>query len=387
MADRLLETPFGSLRLDRYPPAGNDPLRAWDAADEYVLAHLHELGVLEAALDPTADPEIPPVRIAVLNDAFGALGAALAPTRPSWHFDSELARRALVVNLEQNVLDGSLLRIRSDLEAPDEPLDVLVVKIPRSNALLAHQLFTMRSALRPGTVVVGAAMTKHVHNSTISIFEQLIGPTRTSLAKKKARLLFSTLDEALDPGPEPKPSSYEIESMTLAALPGVFSSDHLDKGTRLLIDQLPELTDGASSIVDLACGNGVIGLCAGRNQPEAELVFTDESCRAIESTRRNLEAVFPDRVARCLVTDGLHSVDDGSVDLVLTNPPFHQGNAQTDAIAWRLFTDAYRALEPGGRLVVVGNRHLAHHAKLAKLFSNRDIVASNPGYVVLMATR
>ncbi len=37
------------------------------------------------------------------------------------------------------------------------------------------------------TVVVGAGMVKHIHTITLEIFEKVIGPTVTSLAKKKAR--------------------------------------------------------------------------------------------------------------------------------------------------------------------------------------------------------
>ncbi|RFQ09485.1 50S rRNA methyltransferase, partial [Pseudomonas sp. ATCC 13867] len=56
----VLASPFAQLDLVRHPEQREDPLQAFDAADEYLLGHLHEQGV-------TADS-----RVLVLNDSFGA---------------------------------------------------------------------------------------------------------------------------------------------------------------------------------------------------------------------------------------------------------------------------------------------------------------------------
>lgn len=62
----LLETPFAQLDLIRQPEQQNEPLQAFDAADEYMLNYLAEQ-------QPAAD-----TRVLVLNDSFGALAASLA---------------------------------------------------------------------------------------------------------------------------------------------------------------------------------------------------------------------------------------------------------------------------------------------------------------------
>ena len=72
---------------------------------------------------------------------------------------------------------------------------------------------------------------------------------------------------------------------------------------------------------------------------------------------------------------------------MLVNPPFHADNALGDATAWQMFSDSRAALRQGGELWVVGNRHLAYHAKLKRLFGNCDVVASNPKFVVYRAVR
>jgi 16S rRNA (guanine1207-N2)-methyltransferase len=167
---------------------------------------------------------------------------------------------------------------------------------------------------------------------------------------------------------------------------GVFSQGRLDVGTRLLLEHLPD-TSGVAHAVDLGCGDGVVGLALARANSAMHLTFLDESHMAVASARATMAANMPDRADDFVVGDGMSPLADGSVDLVVVNPPFHDDNAVGDAIAWDMFTGARRALRPGGRLVVVGNRHLAYHAKLSRLFGGSRTVASTRKFVVVSAIR
>ena len=80
-------------------------------------------------------------------------------------------------------------------------------------------------------------------------------------------------------------------------------------------------------------------------------------------------------------------LSNGSIDRVVNNPPFHENHAICDAIASQMFTESRDVLRRGGELWVVGNRHLAYHAKLNRLFGNCDMVAGNGKFVVLRAVR
>ena len=118
----------------------------------------------------------------------------------------------------------------------------------------------------------------------------------------------------------------EITEVTVYAADhaGLFSRDRLDRGSRLLIESLPG-EDAALRIVDLGCGNGVIGLAAAVMNPRARLLFSDESYLAVDCARRNFEAAFGRaREARFSVDDCIRDEADASADLVLVNPPFHQ---------------------------------------------------------------
>lgn len=380
MNDRMT-TPWGELGLTRFPEDPRDRLRAWDASDEYLLRYLAREGV---PLSGT---------VVVVGDRWGALVTALAEHRPAQITDSHLAQEATRANLARHGVEPGAVRLLTTQDPPPGRVDVLLVRVPKSLALLEDQLLRLAPAVHAGTVVVGTGMVKEIHTSTLRLFERILGPTRTSLAEKKARLIFCTPDPALERPANPWPYVYTLpdgigpaSGRTVVNHAGVFCADRLDIGTRFFLEHLPS-GGGGRRVVDLGCGNGVVGTAVGLADPAAEVLFVDESFQAVASAEATYKANGVPGHAEFRVGDGLAGVPSGSVDLVLNNPPFHSHQATTDATAWRMFTGARRALRPGGELWVIGNRHLGYHVKLRKLFGNSRLVASDPKFVVLKAVK
>lgn len=79
-------------------------------------------------------------------------------------------------------------------------------------------------------------------------------------------------------------------------------------------------------------------------------------------------------------------IAEGSADLILCNPPFHQQQAVGDEMAKRLFEQSHKALGATGSLMVVGNRHLGYHVKLRSWFEKVEQLSGNPKFVVLKAS-
>jgi 23S rRNA (guanine1835-N2)-methyltransferase len=381
MTDRMT-TPWSELTLTRFPADPRERLRAWDAADEYLLGHLAKAGT---DLSGT---------VVVVGDRWGALTTALAAHRPTQITDSFLAQEATRANLRRADVDEDSVRLLTTQDPPPERVDVLLVRVPKSLALLEDQLLRLAPALHKDTVVVGAGMVKEIHTSTLKLFERIVGPTRTSLAEKKARLIHAGVGPSVGKGVNPWPLRYSLpdgigpaSGHPVVNHAGVFCAERLDIGTRFFLQHLPE-PSGAARVVDLGCGNGVVGTAVALTAPEAELLFVDESFQAVASAEETYRANgLPDGRAEFRVGDGLAGTADGSVDLVLNNPPFHTHQATSDATAWRMFTGARRALRPGGELWVIGNRHLGYHIKLRKLFGNSRLVASDAKFVVLKAVK
>ncbi|MET1078617.1 MAG: class I SAM-dependent methyltransferase [Pseudomonas sp.] len=372
----VLTTPFASLDLFRQPPRHDDPLQAFDAADEYLLAHLAEQGL-------RADQ-----RVLILNDSFGALAASLVgQAHISSSGDSHLAALALANNLACNHLPADSLSFVPASQVVEGPFDWVLIRVPKTLALLEEQLIRLHGQLAPGARVVAGAMVKHLPHAAGDLLERYIGPMQASLAVKKARLLMAT---AVDkPVPQsPYPTQYRLENppLTLLNHANVFCREGLDIGTRAFLPHLPRNL-GEARVADLGCGNGVLGIACALLNPQAQLTLVDESYMAVQSAGENWHAALGHRPVSLRPDDGLAGQPADSLDLVLCNPPFHQQQVVGDYLAWRMFQQAQAALVRNGELWIVGNRHLGYHAKLKRLFRGVEQVAANPKFVVLKAIK
>ncbi|WP_248807015.1 methyltransferase [Pseudomonas sp. MWU13-2100] len=372
----LLESPFARLDLIRQPEQQNEPLQAFDAADEYLLAHLAEQGVSSET------------RVLVLNDSFGALASSLAgQVRVTSSGDSFLGALALEKNLVRN---GQAFDAVSHVPASEAwvgPFDRVLIRVPKTLALLEEQLIRLQGQLAPGARVIASAMIKHLPRAAGDLLERYIGPVQASLAVKKARLLIAT-SEAREPAISPYPTRYRLDEPAIELLnhANVFCREGLDIGTRAFLPHLPGNL-GSAQVADLGCGNGVLAIASALQNPQAQYTLVDESFMAVQSARENWRAALAEREVLIRAGDGLAGQAPQSLDVVLCNPPFHQQQVVGDFLAWRMFQQAREALVVGGALYIVGNRHLGYHSKLARLFRGVEQVAATPKFVILKARK
>ena len=371
-----LVSPFATLELDRQPPRRDDPLQAFDAADEYLLQQV------------AADGLAPSARVLVLNDGFGALAASLAAhAQVTSSGDSHLAALALAANLVRNGLAAEAVTFVPASETTSGPFDLVLVRVPKTLALLEEQLIRLHGQLAPGARVIAAGMLKHLPRAAGDLLERHIGPVQASLVVKKARLLFAT-PEARPAVTSPYPSRYRLDAppLTLVNHANVFCREGLDIGTRAFLPHLPQDL-GQARVADLGCGNGVLALACALANPEAQFTLVDESYMAVQSARENWSAAFGERPVAIRAADGLADQPPRSLELILCNPPFHQQQVVGDFLAWRMFQQARAALTEQGELWLVGNRHLGYHVKLKRLFRRVEQIAATPKFVVLRAVQ
>ena len=372
-----LQTPYGTYQLQRLPLQKRQTLRAWDAADEYLLHHLHQENSL------TVDS-----KLLIINDQFGALATSLNTYAPTSWSDSYINQLSTVHNYQHNQLKLVPPFIPST-ETPVGIFSTVLIKIPKTSALLEDQLIKLKAHINTETHIIAAAMTRNIHTSTLKLFEKILGTTTTSLAKKKARLIFATYEKAKIEIKPPYPKDYHVKSLGiyLSNHANIFSKDKLDLGTQLMLEQFKNLPL-AKNMVDLGCGNGVLGIIAKRHQPQSVIHFLDESYMAVASAKMNYEKIYKDHTqSEFIVSDGLNQLSISHVDLILCNPPFHQQHTVGDQIAWRMFTQSAKYLKEGGELWIVGNRHLHYAAKLKKIFGNSQIISTNKKFQVIRASK
>lgn len=366
-----------SLNLQRYPKRAQELLQAWDAGDEYIIKYVEELNLEDGK------------NILILNDNFGALSCWFSEKHNvTMMTDSFVAQRGTLKNLQRNHCNRVQL-ITSTEEMP-QGFDLVLMQIPKNNRMLTWQLQQLRQSMTAECPIIAVNKAKEIHNSTLELFEDFLGETKTSLAWKKHRLVLSNANAA-NPATIAEAVCWSVdnEDIDLLNYPNVYSGERLDQGARFMLEHIP-VDPELRHIIDLGCGNGVLSVKAAQLNPEARITCVDESFMAVESARRNLEVnLGKERQFQFITNNCLDGFKKHSSYLVLCNPPFHQGQAITDHIAWQMFCDAKHILCKEGKLLVIGNRHLDYDDKLCRLFGEENVttIASNSKFVILEAVK
>lgn len=164
---------------------------------------------------------------------------------------------------------------------------------------------------------------------------------------------------------------------------GVFAAHRLDAGSALLMQALPDTLRG--SLADLGAGVGVLSAHAARHCPGLQRIDLYEAdYRALSLAKRNLAALTP--------APGLHwhDVTQGlprQHEVILSNPPFHAGGAQSHTLGQQFLRTAIHALAPGGELWLVANRHLPYESLLKQGLGDVTVRCEADGYKVLHARK
>ena len=372
----LFETLGKRYILQRYPFKKNSELRAWDAADQYLLNTLTELNI-----DLTG--------LCILNDNFGALTIPLLEHQPICYSDSWLSREAIYTNINANDLDKSLhfLPAIDELKNHTPATPLIIGRIPKSKSQLAFLLQQLQQWGKDGTCLLLTGMDKHLSKGQYDLLAAYFGPSQFYPGVKKARIWQATLDKNLHTKPIKLNNLHLKEfDLNLISQANVFSQDKLDIGTRFFLDNLSRLPE-ASTVADLACGNGVLGLSYLRLHPQAAITFSDESFQAVQSCEVNWKNNLPESSVSIQADDGLKHCKTSKFNLIMCNPPFHHQHIVGTDIAFSLFKDAFRTLKKGGEFWIVANRHLGYHISLKKLFGNCSTEASNKKFVILKALK
>ena len=199
--------------------------------------------------------------------------------------------------------------------------------------------------------------------------------------------IYSAKKEQTDPCQAPVDNRMTFELRDLPGSPysvetraGVFSRDGLDNGTRLLIDCME--VRPTDHILDWGCGWGALGMVAARLSVKGSATLVDSNIRAVFCAEENLRR---NRICNAVARVGDARIIDRheKFDLIVSNPPFHDGNAA----AHPLIEGAFRALRPGGRLMLVVMRPEAYLKHIHRVFGKGkgNIMAQKDGYVVLHA--
>ncbi len=283
------------------------------------------------------------------------------------------------------------LRQQGELvSAEDHPPYPLVLLLPPRQRDEARALYARALAIAaPGALVVASLANNEGARSGEADLHRLAG-NGTSLSKNKCRAFWSiadaaTRDEALAEqwtrGDVPRP----IADGRFISRPGLFAWDRLDAASQLLVEHLPPDLRGQGA--DLGAGYGYLSAEACARCPGITgLDLFEADARALDLARMNL-AHASERVALAFHWHDVSTGLPGSYDFILSNPPFHVGRRDAPELGLAFIAAAARALLPGGRLLLVANRHLPYEDLLAASFAQVRTVAVRDGFKLIAATK
>lgn len=195
---------------------------------------------------------------------------------------------------------------------------------------------------------------------------------------------FRVPERAADAIAALRPEAVRVDGR-FAAAPGMFSHDRVDAGSRLLADCLPDSAKGRAA--DFGAGWGYLSAMLAERTAGIEAIDLYEAdYGSLQAARENLAAAPGPRF-------GFHWHDLAGepvterYDLIVMNPPFHQGRAAEPDLGRAMIRAASAALVRGGRLLLVANRGLPYDETLAAGFGAVEDLRREGGFRVISARR
>jgi 16S rRNA (guanine1207-N2)-methyltransferase len=260
---------------------------------------------------------------------------------------------------------------------------------PRSYGLLRRIVRDSARWVGDGGIVMVAGPKKGGAQVAHTALREAYGSVKLLEYRRRYRIF-----EAADPyrelvdadGADEEVVRVVVRGRNLSLIPDwrVFAKGLLDPATEMLANVFETRPNAA--VLDLGCGNGLLGILAAMVEPSSHAQLVDSDPLAVDLARRNAALNGVENVSVHL-SDLLSELPDVTFDLILINPPFHRGRVVDLSTGSRFITVAAAALRPGGALYVVANRFLRYEPILERGLGAVEEVVVDRRYKVLRATR
>jgi len=241
--------------------------------------------------------------------------------------------------------------------------------------------------LRGDGYLLMACANSHGAKSYESALQQLAGNIR-SRSKSKCRIFSAKKTTALDSILSKQwidaAQAKTIATHGLISQPGLFSWDHADVGSRLLIEHLPNTLAGNG--MDLCCGYGLLSAHLLRTTPCIDtLHLLEADALALDCAARNT-AAWQQKTHRHWLDATSDNLPD-KLDWIVCNPPFHIGQTRDVELGQTIVKRACHSLKRRGVLYVVANRKLPYEALLRTELSHCQTLVEANGFKIIKGVR
>jgi 16S rRNA (guanine1207-N2)-methyltransferase len=266
-------------------------------------------------------------------------------------------------------------------QAPAGSLNGLAMLAPAGTVERRYALALALGALKPGSRLIALAP-KDKGGSRLAQDLEMLGCEVAESAKRHHRICVTqgpgdpaAIEAALAEG-----APRLLEELGLWSQPGVFSWNRIDPGSDLLVRNLPSLSGKGA---DFGGGIGVLSRAVLASPKVTRLTLIEIDRRAIDMAKRNID----DPRVEFLWADALAPSALTGLDFVVTNPPFHEGAIENQALGQSFIKRAHAVLRTGGSCWLTANRHLPYEAILTPLFRRVTMVHEGGGYKIYQAQK
>ncbi|WDZ50632.1 methyltransferase [Acinetobacter vivianii] len=273
------------------------------------------------------------------------------------------------------------------VEFPQASFDQVVIFVPKSKELLNYILHVVVSHLKLGQNVFLVGEKK----GGVERAAKQLQPYGKTLKLDSARHC-QFWQMKIEKTEQLKPLEHWLKSYTVqidqdqlkvCALPGVFSQDHLDVGTAVLVPYLSQVKSG--KIADFGCGAGIISAYLAKLNQNQQIFALDVDAFALRSTELTFQKNNLDLNQLTLQpVTGFRDVPK-DLDAIVSNPPFHQGIHTNYDASEELCQLASVHLKNSGELWIVANRFLNYPPLIEQSFGQCMVKADQQGFKVLYA--
>lgn len=274
----------------------------------------------------------------------------------------------------------------------DCSLDGFFYRISKEKPLVHHLLNNAWRCLKPGGELWLSGFKNDGTKTYIEKIAQLLGCEKN--IKKNGQVYTARLTKhspfnvqlQLDSSDYVNSRPIAADSgLTLVSKPGLFGWNKIDAGSALLIAQLEQVLSNQpapQTAVDLGCGYGYLTVAAHQIPSAAakNWLLTDNNAAALQIAAANLQL---NRISGQVIGADAGFGLPVKADLLLCNPPFHQGFSVDGDLTDKFLANASRLLALGGIALFVVNQFIPLERKAAPLFKHVKTLIDNGSFKVI----
>lgn len=259
--------------------------------------------------------------------------------------------------------------------------DLVVIAFPKSKAELIFNLAMLANNIDKNTRILIVGENKGGIKTVAKFAKDYLSDCTKIDSARHCSLFSANIKTDLAPFQladwfSEYPLTIADVELTIAALPGVFSQKGLDKGTKVLLENLPTMQ---GNCLDFGCGAGVISAVIAKKYPKTSIELLDVSALAISSAQQTMAINGLD--GQYLASDGLAKVTK-KYQHVISNPPFHSGIKTHYSATENFLSQAKQHLVNHGELTIVANSFLRYQPILEQSFKRCTVTAKEQGFTI-----